>query len=410
MGMFFCRGRKWSVGLKLVVIAGLMLAGEGITRGQNFVMNPGFESLNSSGWALNWDRDTTAYVIQKKLYYKNTNPDNYVLCHSATFSVIPGSSYVLNGWLSCQNVTGPVSDRSGATICFEWKDSNGNWIGGIYPAGIIGYAGWTNISSTSPAMPSNAYKGVVTCYFRPGYTGEAWWDDISLVRVGTSTNLLANPGFETLNSSGMAVNWVGSGYSVQKMLYYQNTDPANYRICSNGLFAVQPGKRYILNASASSMDVVGSDSAGGTVFANLLDQNGNTVSGLYPSGVMGYQGWTTIHLVSSAMPVNVANCKVNCYLRQTDTGKVWWDNISFTKVPLLWGCTTNCYRGQTAGGNVMVRFGLNRDEYNFGPEDLTLFEPTSLVLTSVPQPMGVVVILRIFPRQIFQRGGNIRWI
>jgi hypothetical protein len=81
-------------------------------------------------------------------------------------------------------------DESGATVCVEWRDQQGQWLGGVYPSGVKGTRDWTRVEAVI-RLPQEARDFTLSCYARRGMTGTAWFDDVQVVR-------LADPPLKTM--------------------------------------------------------------------------------------------------------------------------------------------------------------------------------------------------------------------
>lgn len=150
--------------------------------GPNLVANPSFESTEGEvpvGWQLPGNyalSRTLARTGDCSLRGENRDPERYELAiHSVPLQ--PGRAYELSGWVRTEGVEG-----DGATICLEWGGADG-WIGGAYPAGRSGDSEWFFIRATTKHLPAEVTNGHVTCYFRRGTTGVAWWDDIEVREI-----------------------------------------------------------------------------------------------------------------------------------------------------------------------------------------------------------------------------------
>ena len=146
----------------------------------NLVRNPGFEEAGPDGAAVDWDAYTTSaadpHSGQRALTYENSDPHAYILS-SQDIPLQVGKAYEVSVWVRTEGVEGP---ESGATICLEWYDADGKWLGGHYPEGVKGTSGWQQLRSRSGRIPEGAAGCHVTCYLRPGMTGKAWWDDVEV--------------------------------------------------------------------------------------------------------------------------------------------------------------------------------------------------------------------------------------
>ncbi|MBC7288158.1 MAG: hypothetical protein H5T86_08980, partial [Armatimonadetes bacterium] len=106
-------------------------------------------------------------------------PGRYLLC-TQNIPLKPGAYYEFSVWVKTQGIQG---EDTGATVCVEFYDSEGKYIGGTYPAGIKGDRDWTQIKAISSRVPQNAARCNVTVYVRRNMTGTAWFDDVVVQRA-----------------------------------------------------------------------------------------------------------------------------------------------------------------------------------------------------------------------------------
>jgi hypothetical protein len=150
----------------------------------NLVQNPGFEEVAAGGGPAPWSGDPAVYTAvgapvhsgDRALQYVNDNPKRYVMC-SQTLPLVAGKSYELNGWIKTDNIVGA---DNGATLCLEWYDAGGNYLGGHYPSGFKGTGDWKQLKSVSGRVPERAARCHVLCYVRKDMIGRAWFDDIEV--------------------------------------------------------------------------------------------------------------------------------------------------------------------------------------------------------------------------------------
>ncbi len=169
--------------------------------GPNLVANPGFERADEGALPAGWSGDSAVYARDRSVAHKgraslkfvNPDADHYVLCR-APAPLDTGHMYEVSVWTKSLGIEG--SD-TGATICVEWKDLQGEYMAGCYPTGIKGSRDWTKITALTPRLPEGATGFSVTCYLRKGMTGTAWWDDVSvrLVREDPLRTALLVPNY-----------------------------------------------------------------------------------------------------------------------------------------------------------------------------------------------------------------------
>lgn len=179
-------GAGWNsrFGMAAVLAAAGLAAGVAGASATNLVSNPGFEVRGTNGAPAGWrlpagcTADTNApHSGSVCLRYENTDPAKYRLA-SVPIRLEPGARYELEARVRTHKVAG---DENGATVCMEWSDAAGKFIGGCYPHGIKGTSdGWQTVRDVTGIVPSNAARMTVSCYLRRGITGTAWWDDVAV--------------------------------------------------------------------------------------------------------------------------------------------------------------------------------------------------------------------------------------
>ena len=188
--------RRWAIALLLAAMTcGVAAAAE------DLVLNPGFEQGGAATVPAEWQaspkvysRDATVHHSgEAALKYVNSDPSVYVLC-SRPIALTKGKMYELSAWVKTQDVAGK---ESGATICIEYHDKDGKYVGGNYPEGVKGTADWTLVHSITERIPENADGCSISCYVRPEMTGTAWWDDVSVVpyKEPPLSSILASPNY-----------------------------------------------------------------------------------------------------------------------------------------------------------------------------------------------------------------------
>ncbi len=151
----------------------------------NLVVDPGFEAFSTnaaSPWTVRpphfFPSSERPHSGARCLSDTRSDPESYVLA-GVPVKLVPGCRYIVEAWVRTEDVKG--EDEGGATVCVEWSDANGRFIGGCYPHGLRGtHREWQHIEGLTGTIPTNAARFHVSCYMRRGVTGTAWWDDVSV--------------------------------------------------------------------------------------------------------------------------------------------------------------------------------------------------------------------------------------
>lgn len=152
----------------------------------NLAANPSFETAAEGQIADAWRGPADTYARdasvartgQASLHFRCDDAERYRLC-SESIPLEPGRKYRVSVWVKTREVAG---NDNGASVCVEWSDKEGQWLGGRYPKGVTGTADWTQVVEAF-RVPLAAGACTLTCYGTRGTTGEAWFDDLEVVRM-----------------------------------------------------------------------------------------------------------------------------------------------------------------------------------------------------------------------------------
>ena len=152
-------------------------------QGPELVRNGGFNEV-VDGKTAGWNAVGGKYVYRdgegrggtRALCFENDDPKFYSF-PGQRVPLKAGRVYEYEVWVKTENLTG---DESGATICIEWSDEHGKWLGGSYANGVKGTKDWTLVRGVTDKVPKEAASVRVSPYVRKGMVGKAWFDDISV--------------------------------------------------------------------------------------------------------------------------------------------------------------------------------------------------------------------------------------
>ncbi|MHB0997874.1 MAG: beta-galactosidase [Armatimonadota bacterium] len=127
----------------------------------------------------------------------STNPDT----DKKMLAIIePGKTYEMSVWIKTKDIKGP-----GAFLEVAWvRESGGAPISGGSTFAVNGTGDWRKVSTTLKT-PTGAARAWLLMKFTA--TGTAWYDDVDIHEVGSSTNLAPNPGFENGQDAWSFQNW-----------------------------------------------------------------------------------------------------------------------------------------------------------------------------------------------------------
>ncbi len=145
----------------------------------NLIKNPGFEK-GSSEWKTDPARwqvvSDVSHSGRHSLRIENDDKASYTLA-SQPIPCVTERVYRMKVRIRTDGVEGA---DSGAPICLEWYNKEGQYLGGSYPPGIKGTNEWTLLEANSKLIPEDAATMRAVVYLRQGCTGTAWFDDVSV--------------------------------------------------------------------------------------------------------------------------------------------------------------------------------------------------------------------------------------
>lgn len=160
---------------------GLLLSSPGAQK--ELVVNGGFNEVKD-GKTVAWNEVKAHYAYRdgvgrsgtRALCFENDDPKFYSF-PGQPVDLKAGCCYEYEVWVKTEHLTG---DGSGASICIEWVDAKGKWLGGAYAEGVKGTKDWTCVKGVTQEIPAAAAKFRVHPYVRKGMLGKAWFDDVSV--------------------------------------------------------------------------------------------------------------------------------------------------------------------------------------------------------------------------------------
>ena len=164
----------------------LLVAGS-VAAQPNLLANPGFEDglahwATANDWYQGTGQGLSACAADPTVVHAGaaslciTGTNNRGIAIEA-LTVFP-TRYRLEGWLRCEGLTGK------ATFAIEFIKPDGTWISFTGVGSVEGTADWTHVEAEVEAPPEAA-SAHVDCLTSDPNNGRAWFDDLSLVGLGT---------------------------------------------------------------------------------------------------------------------------------------------------------------------------------------------------------------------------------
>ena len=156
---------------------------------KNLVANAGFEiDRDKDGLPDSWVipggigslDDEKKLGIGHSLRLTNTDPEVSAAVYQ-TLPCLPNRQYSFGVWVAGESVSGP-DGGVGASVAVEFIAQDGTLPSGEYPVGPRGSFGWTPINGKF-AVPGWAASVRLKLYLGEGYTGKAWFDEVSVAGV-----------------------------------------------------------------------------------------------------------------------------------------------------------------------------------------------------------------------------------
>ena len=101
---------------------------------------------------------------------------NWYAFPSQSIALECGRGYRFSVMVRTEDVKGP-----GATLCLEWADEKGRYLGGQYVSHVKGTKDWTKIGGSISSVPAGAHSFRISPYMDRFSTGKAWFDDLTVV-------------------------------------------------------------------------------------------------------------------------------------------------------------------------------------------------------------------------------------
>ena len=145
--------------------------------------NGGFDETKD-GATVGWKPVGAKYVYRdgegrsgtRALCFANDDPGFYSF-PGQSVALKAGKVYEYEVWVRTEDLKGP---ETGASVCIEWCDAQGKWLGGSYADGVKGTRDWTCVKGVTEPIPKAAASFRVHPYVRKGVTGKAWFDDVAV--------------------------------------------------------------------------------------------------------------------------------------------------------------------------------------------------------------------------------------
>ena len=153
----------------------------------NILENPGFEVPSADGGAQGWQLAVPKFSRVSgggrngtcALVWDAVAPVRRQVTTNQRLRIRPGVRYRLEAWVRCENLE---AGSHGATICVDWCDEHGKFLGEQFPVGVRGTVrDWQLVGVSLQRMPADAAFVSVMPAVERGTSGKAYFDDFRMV-------------------------------------------------------------------------------------------------------------------------------------------------------------------------------------------------------------------------------------
>ena len=308
----------------------------------SLVRNGGFDEVKD-GATVGWRPVGAKYVYRdgegrsgtRALCFANDDPKFYSF-PGQPLALQAGKVYEYEVWVRTEDLKGP---EQGASVCIEWNDARGRWLGGSYAEGVKGTRDWTLVKGVTGRIPKEAASFRIQPYVRKGVVGRAWFDDVAVrERVPRPVSGVYSTAYRNLAADGdvtfVAATELPGDRSCEVVFHYRDAQGASRSVpgtVSDGaaratlpVASLAAGRQDVQAVARSGGRVLGFASCAFTRVAALpdravwIDRHGRTIVrgepffplGMYWSGVSSNKVETYAQgPFNCLMPYNAPNSK-----------------------------------------------------------------------------------------------------
>ena len=144
------------------------------------VTNGGFErgaDGSVAGWNLpvKWSFAACEGINGTDALRCENDDKNWYAFPSQSIALERGRGYRFSVMVRTEDVKG-----AGATLCLEWTDEKGRYLGGQYVSHVKGTKDWTKIEGSISSLPADAHSFRISPYMDRFSTGKAWFDNLAV--------------------------------------------------------------------------------------------------------------------------------------------------------------------------------------------------------------------------------------
>jgi len=304
---------------------------------QNLVLNPDFETLDSSDKPNFWKEDPKGgWSVDAEKLYRGKRSMRATVAWSWLSQEIPIRAkryYTLKVYLRSDMAIPEKEDYYNTFLtleCLNWRKKviKREW-------GIVNVTSSWQLKENSISTPAGTRKIRIMLAKRQG-EGSVWFDDVRLMQ--DSPNLALNPGFEILNDSGKPNFWKEDskgGWSSDTQGPYEGKRSMQATLAWSWLFQeipVESERYYILRAYVKSDITVSEKEDYYSTFLTLecLDKEYEVI----------HKDWGIVNATSSwelkensiSTPPGTKKIRIMLAKRQGE-GSVWFDDVTLVEMP-----------------------------------------------------------------------------
>ncbi len=304
---------------------------------KNLILNPGFETLDTSGKPDLWKEDPQeGWSVDAKRPYRGERSMQAKGAWSWFSQEVPVRAetyYTLRAYVRSDIGNLEKEDYYNTLLtleCLNWRKKviKREW-------GIVNATSSWELKESSISTPPGTRKIRIKLAKRQG-EGSVWFDEVKLVQ--SSQNLVFNPGFEILNESGKPNLWkedAKGGWTSDTETSYGRERSMQANTAWSWLFQetpVKPGRYYVLRVHVKSDITISETADNANTFLTLecLDEKNEVIKMEW--GIVNATSSWELKENSISTPPDTWKIRIKLAKREGE-GSVWFDEVKLVEMP-----------------------------------------------------------------------------